>query len=135
VTSAVNLASGKPFPGVFDKFGPLRLFSQLLLLGIVPLWGVLSAVTWLDTSSSKRIATQACALRLPFAAWLQRLIWEATWTHHSLDRRTAIRRAAIFDPPVTVEFVSILVVISVAINLVYISPESVCLPHVPATAD
>ncbi|KAG8849083.1 hypothetical protein FRB91_010264, partial [Serendipita sp. 411] len=49
-------------------FFPLGLPSQLLVLGIVPVWVTLNAVTWLDTSlwGMEHHASSICAYRASF---------------------------------------------------------------------
>jgi hypothetical protein len=129
LASIVDLVSRNKFPGTFDRLGRLRLPSQLLLLSIVPLWATLSAVTWMNPPLLNNVEAQACSIQLEPSEWLQKLAVEASWINHGLHDSPSARSTEIYHSEVAVRLVSVLVVFSVAINLICISPKFVVHLH------
>jgi hypothetical protein len=125
LTSAVNLVSRNKILGAFDGLGRLRLPSQLLLLGIIPLWATLSAINWLNPPSLNSVGAQACSIQLAPSEWLQKLPVEASWTNHGLHDPLSTGSTEIYHSQIAIRLVSVLVVFSVVINLIFIAPKFV----------
>jgi hypothetical protein len=135
LASIVDLVSRNKFPGTFDGLGRLRLPSQLLLLSIVPLWATLSAVTWMIPPPLNNAEAQACSIQLEPSEWLQKLAVEASWINHGLHDPLSTGSTEIYHSQIAVRLVSILVVFSVAINLICISPKFVVHSYSTTTTD
>jgi hypothetical protein len=80
--SLIYLFQGRRIsPGPFHRFGYLRLPAQLLIVSVIPLWIVLSGITWLDIPALRYRKGQTCAIRLSFQQWLQRLLSDLVWIY------------------------------------------------------
>ncbi|PVG03829.1 hypothetical protein CPB86DRAFT_821888 [Serendipita vermifera] len=77
--------------GLFRQFGRVRLISQILMLGIIPLWIVLSGVTWVGPSSSEHRARQSCAAHLSIIGWPARLSVDVVWVYYGIEVVTMIK--------------------------------------------
>jgi hypothetical protein len=77
--------------GLFRQFGSLRIISQILLLGIVPLWIALSGVTWVTPSSIDHSAGPSCAARLSIVGWPARLSVDIAWVYYGIEVVTMIK--------------------------------------------
>ncbi|PVG03831.1 hypothetical protein CPB86DRAFT_307923 [Serendipita vermifera] len=65
---------------------------QILLLGVIPLWIVLSGVTWANLSIFEHHASHTCAARLPLSWWLWRLAFDVVWVNGGLPMITVLYR-------------------------------------------
>ncbi|KAG8798878.1 hypothetical protein FRC16_006370 [Serendipita sp. 398] len=67
--------------GLSGQLGSLRHLSRLFMLGIVPIWVVLSGMTWLDASflGMKDHALRVCAYQSPTIEWALKLLEDGTW--------------------------------------------------------
>ncbi|PVG03833.1 hypothetical protein CPB86DRAFT_308002 [Serendipita vermifera] len=125
LTSAAHLIHRQPpsSPNLFHNFGRLRLPSQLLILGVIPLWIVLSGVTWLGISELVSLTGGTCVKRLSFWEWLKGLTEDPVWIYNGLRTHNGNVSIQVHNTPVDARILSIFAVFSVAINLVYLPPR------------
>jgi hypothetical protein len=76
---SIGFLTSRQYASRFHHFGSLRLPGQLLIIGIIPLWIVLSGINVLDFPIVERIHQEDRPLAIPqlgIVEWLVRLIFE-----------------------------------------------------------
>lgn len=74
-----------------EKSKFLLIVVTILLLGVFPLWIVLSGITWLDWSALDHRASITCATRFSTKEYLGKLWIELLWVYSGIGPSSALR--------------------------------------------